>query len=89
MSALEAAADTVRAQGRLETVKMLRDFGPSERVAARLEISIGGTFRGSSAGVDVMGDGSVVAFKGGVGRRSLAPREGESPFDAVRRELRS
>lgn len=87
MSALEAAADAVRASGGLKTVSVLRDFRPSERVAARLEISSGGAFRGSSAGVDVMGDGSVVAFRGGVGRRPLEPREGESPFDAVGHEL--
>ncbi len=77
----------MRAQGRLKTVKALRDFGPSQRVAARLEISSGGAFRGSSAGVDVMGDGSVLAFKGGVGRRPLETRADESPFDAVRHEL--
>ncbi len=66
---------------------MLREFEPAERVAARLEISTGGTFRGTSAGVDVMGDGAVVAFAGGVRRRPLEPLAGETPFDAIRREL--
>lgn len=66
---------------------MLRDFEPSERVAARLELSSGGALRGRAAGVDVMGDGSVVPFAGGVMRRRLEVREGESAYDAVRREL--
>ena len=68
---------------------MLRDFEPGERVAARLEISRGGMLRGRSAGVDVMGDGSLVAFAGGVGRRPLEPGEGETPFDAVRPSSRA
>lgn len=68
---------------------MLRKFGPADRVAARLEITRGGLLRGASAGVDVMGDGSLVAFAGGVGRRPIEPAEGETAFDAVRRELGS
>jgi hypothetical protein len=66
---------------------LLRDFEPGERVAARLEISRGNVLRGATAGVDVMGDGSLVAFAGGVGRRRLDPQAGETVFDAIRREL--
>jgi hypothetical protein len=66
---------------------MLRRFEPSQRVAARLEISTGGWLRGHAAGVDVMGDGSVVPFRGGMARSELEPRRGESAFDAVRRAL--
>ena len=87
VAALERAAERVLAAGRLEAVRMLRDFEPSERVAARLELSSGGALRGRAAGVDVMGDGSVVPFAGGVMRRRLEAREGESEYDAVRREL--
>jgi hypothetical protein len=65
----------------------VRDFGPGDRVAARLEISTGRWWRSRTAGVDVMGDGSVVAFSGSVTRTELAPRGRESAFDAVRREL--
>jgi hypothetical protein len=70
--------------GPTPAVKMLREFEPSERVAARLEISTGGWLRGKTAGVDVMGDGSVVPFRGGIARNRLEPRRGESAFDAVR-----
>jgi hypothetical protein len=34
-----------------------------------------------------MGDGTVVAFSGGVGRRPLESQAGERPLDLVRREL--
>jgi hypothetical protein len=87
MEAMACAADMVRAEGPLESVKSLRDFEPSERVAARIELSTGGWLRRREAGVDVMGDGDLVAFAGGLGRRPLEPGDGGSPFDAVRREL--
>jgi hypothetical protein len=84
---MERAVNEVREAGPLEGVKMLRDFEPGERVAARIELSTGGWLRGREAGVDVMGDGSLVAYGGGMGRRRLERRDGESAFDAVRREL--
>ena len=85
--AMERAVEGVRAEGPLQGVKVLRDFEPGDRVAARIELSTGGWLRGREAGVDVMGDGSVVAYAGGMGRRQLEPRPGESAFEAVRREL--
>jgi hypothetical protein len=85
--ALERHADAIRAAGGLEGVSLMRDWGPGDRVAARLEISTGRWWRGRTAGVDVMGDGSLVAYSGGMTRTKLAPRGEESEFDAVRREL--
>jgi hypothetical protein len=73
--------------GPMPAVKMLREFDSSERVAARLEISTGGWLRGKTAGVDVMGDGSVIPFRGGIARNRLELRRGESALDAVRRYL--
>jgi hypothetical protein len=87
MAAMERAVDEVRAEGPLQGVKMLRDFEPGQRVAARIELSTGGWLRGREAGVDVMGDGSVVPYSGGMGRRQLEPGPGESAFETVRRKL--
>ncbi len=78
----------VRREGRLPAVKALREFEPATRVAGRLEISSGRWLRGSTAGVDVMGDGSLIAYSGGVRRSTLEPGGDETPFDAVRRALR-
>jgi hypothetical protein len=87
VAALESHAERIRAEGQLRGVKMLREFSPGDRVAARLEIATGGMIKGTAAGVDVMGDGSMVGFAGGVARRPLASRGGQTIFDAVRREL--
>jgi hypothetical protein len=71
----------------LNAVKALRQFEPADRVAARIEISRGSMLRGTAAGVDLMGDGTVVAFSGGVGRHPLEPESGEEPLELVRRAL--
>ena len=60
-----------------------RKFDPVQQVAARLEVH-GPKVR---AGVDVRGDGSSEPFTGWVRRRVVAQRAGESPYDALRREL--
>lgn len=79
---------SVRREGPLEEVSMLRRYAPAARVAARLEISTGGPFRGCDAGVDVMGDGTLVAYKGGVGRRELSRgRDLDPALEALRAAL--
>ena len=86
MAALEEHAKAIRKEGPLEPRRMLRDFEPGDQVAGRVEISTGGFLRrGVDAGVDVMGDGRFVAFRGGVSRSPL--EAGDGPFAAVRRAL--
>jgi hypothetical protein len=53
-------------------------------VVGRLELSGPGGLR---AGVDVRGDGSSEAFTGRLRRRVVAQRDGESAYEALRREL--
>ena len=81
-------AGEVVAEGPLPERKMIRDYSPETQVAARFEISSGGLFGGDTAGVDVMGDGRVVPFRGGVMRRQLEPKGSQDAFDAVRKALR-
>lgn len=85
---MRATAEAVIAEGPLPQRKMIRTYEPEKQVAARLEISTGGWLGGDTAGVDVMGDGRVVPFRGGVVRRELEPKSGETAYDAVRKALR-
>ena len=63
---------------------LFRRLDPVQIVVARLELSGPGRIR---AGVDVRGDGSSEAFTGRLRRRVLSQRDGESAYEALRREL--
>jgi len=76
-------AQRIRREGDLPEVSMLRTFEPGERVHARLELSSGGWLRGRDAGVDVMGDGALVAYSGGARKRALDVDPAGDVFDAV------
>ena len=80
--------EEVVAEGPLPARKMLRDYEPETQVAARFEISSGGLFGGDTAGIDVMGNGRLVVFRGGIVRKELEPKGNQTPFDAVRKAFR-
>lgn len=87
LEALERHAKDIRSAGPLKGRKMLREFEPDVQVAGRVEISTGGFMRrGIDAGIDVMGDGTFVAFAGGMRRVELDPGS-RGPFAAVRNAL--
>ena len=88
--ALEHARDRVDAvlrEGRLRTVSMLREFTPDQRVQARVEISTARFLRGTDAGIDVMGDGSVIAYRGGINREALDADTLDEAFERLRDAL--
>ena len=83
---MRGRAEEIRGGGPLDPVKAFREYGPGQRVAARLEISTGGVLRSRDAGVDVMGDGSLVPYSGGIRKRHLEAHG--DPFAAVQKALR-
>jgi len=87
VATMREQAMEIRAQGPLRSASMLRDFAPADQVRARLQISGRGLLRKPVAGVDVRGDGTFLAFRGGVGREELDPTHHETPFDLVRETL--
>jgi hypothetical protein len=62
-----------------------REYDPAQQVAARGEIRAPGRRR---AGADLRGDGTVEAWTGRLRRTALVPRDGETPWDALLREVR-
>jgi hypothetical protein len=87
VAAMERGAKDIRSGGPLEAKKVFREYEPGVQVAGRVEISTGGFLRsGVSAGIDVMGDGALVAYRGGVRREELDPGQ-NGPFEAVRKAL--
>ncbi len=63
---------------------LIRRIDPVQLVVARLELA---GPRGLHAGVDVRGDGSSEAFTGRFRRNVVEQRDGETPYEALRREL--
>lgn len=87
METMEQRSREIRREGPLPQVSVVRNFQPEQRVHARLELSRGGLLSGREAGVDVMGDGSLVPYVGVVRKRRLDPTEDGTAFDAVREAL--
>jgi hypothetical protein len=80
-------AKAIRSEGNLAAAQGFREYGPGERVHARLQLTTGGWLRGREAGVDVMGDGTFVPYSGGISRETIEPADDESAFEAVRAAL--
>ncbi len=80
----EHADEIVRtADARAAGGRLMRRFEPAQQVVGRVELKGAGV----RCGIDVRGDGSAEAFTGRVGRTLVAQRPGESPYDALVREI--
>jgi hypothetical protein len=84
---LQRTAEAIQDQGPLDEVKMIRTYEPERRVHARLEITGQGWIRRPEAGVDVMGDGRLVPYRGGIFKEQLEPGGRSTAYDAVRAAL--
>ena len=78
-------AEAIRAEGPLDNVSMIRDYSHEVRVHARLELTGSGGLRRPEAGLDVMGDGRLVPYRGAIFKRELEPAD--TPYDAIREAL--
>jgi hypothetical protein len=84
---MRAEAHAIQAEGPLPAASLLRDYVARDQVHARLQITGKGLLSKPTAGVDVRGDGSLVAYRGALRRQELEPSGRDTPFDAVRETL--
>jgi hypothetical protein len=63
--------DEIRREDRLPPISFIRDFAPDQRVAARIEISGPGLIRSPEGGIDVMGNGTAIAYSGAIRKRTI------------------
>lgn len=87
LDAMREAVERIQNEGELPEIKAFRTYEPGERVKARVEISRGRFLRSAAAGVDVMGDGTLVGYRGGAFKRRLRPPDGGTIYDAIRDAL--
>jgi hypothetical protein len=74
--------EEIRREGGLPAISVFREHPPDQRVHARIEISGPGLLRGKEGGIDVMGDGSAIAYTGAVRKERI---DADSLDDAYRR----
>jgi hypothetical protein len=86
LEALAAAARTAAAEPRAQEIA--RRWAPEDQVRSRAEVRGPERWRPTTrAGVDVLGDGSLLAWTGAPERKLLEPGDGEDPISALRRVL--
>jgi hypothetical protein len=83
----QSRVDVIRRESRLGEVEGFRTYGPDERVHARIEISGPGLLRAPEAGIDVMGDGTLVPYRGAIRKEPLEADSLEETLERLREAL--
>ncbi len=79
--------DQVLREDRLPPVRSIRDFSPGQRVQARIEISGPGLIRSPEGGIDVMGDGTAIAYTGAIRKETIEADSLGQAFERLRANL--
>ena len=79
--------DEISREDRLPPISFIRDFSPDQRVAARIEISGPGFLRGREGGIDVMGDGSAIAYTGAMRKERIDAETLDQAFERLTEAL--
>ena len=79
--------EDVRRKGRLQTVSFLREFPPGKQVHARIEISGPGLIRGPEGGIDLMGDGTAIAYTGAIRKQAIESDSIDQALERLREAL--
>ena len=79
--------EEIRREDRLPHISFIREFSPDQRVAARIEISGPGLIRAPEGGIDVTGDGSVIAYTGTVRKEPIEADSLDEAFELLSEAL--
>ena len=79
--------EEIRREGGLPTISAFRKHTPDQRVHARIEISGPGLIRGKEGGIDVMGDGSAIAYTGAIRKEQIEADSLDEAFERLQSAL--
>jgi hypothetical protein len=79
--------EDVRREGGLPAISVFRTHLPDQRVHARIEVSGPGFFRSPEGGIDVMGDGSAIAYTGAIRKETIHADSLDDAFERLKASL--
>jgi hypothetical protein len=79
--------EEIRQEGGLPAISAFRRHNPDQRVHARIEISGPGLIRGAEGGIDLMGDGTAIAYTGAIRKETLQADSLDEAFEGLRATL--
>ena len=79
--------DQIRREDRLPEITLFRRHTPDQRVNARIEVSGPGLIRSPEGGIDVMGDGSAIAYTGAIRKETIEADSLEGAFERLKAAL--
>jgi hypothetical protein len=79
--------EEIRREGGLPGISAFREHPSDQRVQARIEISGPGFFRSREGGIDVMGDGSAIAYIGAIRKETIGAHSLDEAFDRLHADL--
>jgi len=77
----------IRSEGGLPAISVFRTHTPDQRVHARIEISGPGLLRPPEGGIDVMGDGSAIAYTGAIRKEQIRANSLDGAVEGLRAAL--
>ena len=75
--------EEIRREGGLPAISVFRTHTPDQRVHARIEISGPGLLHGKEGGIDVMGDGTAIAYTGAIRKEQIDADSLDGAFERL------
>jgi hypothetical protein len=79
--------DEIRREGGLPGISAFREHTPDQRVHGRIEISGPGLIRSPEGGIDVMGDGTAIAYTGAIRKETIRAGTLDDAIERLREVL--